>query len=322
MEQKRMTDSSSAAFWAKYTGYRDGIADCLERLAHLLIVDGVDGFYRAADEASDSSKTISLRNHWCYLRRGVDELGKSRIESAILPLRKPYERMKDLTEKHRLCVESIEKAEEQWSDAAERARRQLEVWETWAIDTEIEWRKNVIPKFGSDTFWGLSVGIKIRGASWCLASSRALRDKVAFFEDKVNRIRDIIDRAYFDAKLPNDLSVDDFEAAVNDLMRCQVQINRLSNNAAELENEFKCVSDACQRQKRDLGCPLALLPDTARLALFPTLSSEFAPLIRIASPKSVLRLERRAILCVRGIRTRSKIERCAQNVNHSLCTAQ
>jgi hypothetical protein len=248
-----------------------GISMCLSRFSDWLVAHGLDEFYRVVSEESNRSPEMALPNDWHYLRRGVDGLGSSGLESTILSLKETFGRIGKLNEEYRHCEEFLEKAKEQWQVVADRARQQLAVWEPWAVAAESTWRRRSFPwncTSGLDQFLQLRVSMEILGASAEIESPERLQRNLTFFETQIKGIQATISIAYVDEELPEDSSVVDFDHAIVDLMMHQTEVNKLASRKTEIAEEWKCARNAYWTQKRPLNVLLMQLPDTAQWALF------------------------------------------------------
>lgn len=124
-----MTEATTISLVEHFNSINGGISMWLSRLLDYLVAHGLDEFYRSAHEESNYSPLMALRNDWHFLRLGIEGLGNDRLVTMITSLKEPFARIKKLDEEYQCCVESIEKAEEQWLVVAERAKRQLAIWE-------------------------------------------------------------------------------------------------------------------------------------------------------------------------------------------------
>ncbi|VVD29131.1 hypothetical protein [Paraburkholderia dioscoreae] len=266
-----MTEASTISLRERFDSLNGGISMWLSRFSDSLVEHGLDEFYRVAHEESKHAPEMAMRNDWHFLRTGIEGLGNEQLESVIASLKEPFARIGTLGEEYQRCAVSIEKSEEQWHVVAKRARQQLAVWEPWAIEAEIAWRKRSFPwthVSGFDGLLRLQVSIDLRGASAEIESPQRLQRNLAFFETQFRAVRATISSAYLDEELPEESSVYDFDMGISDLMKQQTQVNELVNRKAEIAEELKCARDAYRAQKGPLNILLGQLPNTAQWALF------------------------------------------------------
>lgn len=266
-----MTEASTISLWEHFNSLNGGISMWLSRFSDSLVEHGLDEFYRFADEASNHSPEIAMRNDWHFLRVGVKDVGNENLKSAIASLKEPFARIVRLGEEYQRSAVSIEKAEKQWQVAAERAKQELTIWEQWAVETEIKWRKRSFPWThfpGGDGLLRLQVSLALRGAIAELESPQRMQKNLAFFEARIKSIRATISSAYLDGELPEESSVVNLDMALNDLIKQQTQVNELVDRKTKIAEEFECAREAYWTLKGSLTILLSQLPDTAQWALF------------------------------------------------------
>lgn len=266
-----MIEVSTTSLREYFNSVNGGISMCLARFSDSLVEHGLNEFYRFANEVSNHSSESAMRNDWHFLRVGVEGVGNEGLESAIASLAEPFARIVRLGEEYQRYVVSVEKAEKQWQAAAERAKQELAVWEPWAVETEIEWRKRSFPWVcisGNDLSFRLQVSFALCGAIAELESPQRMQKNLPFFEARIKAIRATISRAYLDGGLPDESSVDGLDMALNDLMKHQIQVNKLVDRKAEIAEEFESAREAYCTQRGQLTILLSKVPDEAQWALF------------------------------------------------------
>jgi len=266
-----MTEASTINLQEHFNSLNGGVSMWLSRFSDLLVVHELDEFYRAAHEVSNHSPEMALRDHWHFFRLGIEGLGNERLKSLIASLKEPFALIGRLYEEHQRCAESIEKVEELWNIAAEKTKQQLDVWEPWAVETEIRRRKRSFPfAYNSDFDLQLrfNVSLELSGAIAEIESPQRLQKNLAFFETRIKGIKATISNAYLDEDLPAESSVYTFDMTLNNLMKHQMQVNELANRMAEITEKRKCAEDTYQTKKVPLTILLGELPSTAQWALF------------------------------------------------------
>ncbi len=267
-----MTKNDSTIYFQKRCNSPNGdISMWLSRFSDLLVVHGLDEFYRAAHEESNHSPEKALCDDWHFFRLGVEGLSHEKLKRVIASLKGPFALIERLGEEYRRCAESIEKVEEEWLIASEQVKQQLAVWEPWAVEAEIRWRKRSFPwtnVSGCDQLLLLQVSLTIRGAGAELESPQRLKENLSYFEARIKGIRATISDVYLNSNLPAASSVYCFDMTLNNLMKHQTQFNKLLNQKTEILEKLNLARDEYWTKKTPLAMLLDQLPDTAQRALF------------------------------------------------------
>lgn len=266
-----MKERSTEDITSQLDSINGGIPMWISRFADYLAEFGTDDFFKEVEEMSARSGDHRLRDDLHFLSMGVLGIGEAALQDAIRPLRGPWQQMGELSVRYQRCAESLEGAEAQWHIAAEEAKRQLEVWEKWAYETELAQQKKLFPwklsswsRLGS----GLNLHFEIYGARAVLNSPKKMKNGIAFFKSKIDAIQKIISRAYIANQLPVDCRVSDFDKAIDDLSKCQTQADELSDASDRIMKKWRNVGETYFSRKKTLVELLWLMPRPAHLALF------------------------------------------------------
>lgn len=246
-----------------------GVDMCISRFCDFLVEYGLLEFYRRAEEGMNSSQS----NDWYFLQTGVKELDNTKLNEIIISLKEPYQVFKDLTKELDRCRESLGPAEKSWRVVAKQAVQQLEIFGAWAEKYAAAWMQTVLKEnsFDVNGFSGLVETHSVVSA--LITSPMKLRGDFKFFEKYVGNVRGYISDAYVNGDLPPEMKAFEFDAAIDELKRQQVQVEDLLRQ----EKEFSAKVIQAQNDYWDLRGLLVMmlndLPGAAKQALFRMLQS-------------------------------------------------
>jgi hypothetical protein len=261
-----MEESVSVDIQSQFNSFNGGISMWLLRLATDLVEHGAYEIVQQMQKEFAHTQDHTLQTNWHFLIEGIRSIDKKKLENAIAPLKKPYQKMQVLCGDYQECVESRKQAEHQWHSAAERAKYQLEVWEKWACETEIARRKKIFTRVPTITNFGFY--LKFSGGGCVLDSPQKLQYNLTFFKSKVEAIKGVISNSYIAEELPQDRSPSDFYKAIESLEEHQEQAIHFSNAVSRICEEYKSLEASYSSQIQALNRLLWQMPETAHWALF------------------------------------------------------
>lgn len=266
MNEIRASDIAS-----QFDSLSGGIPMWISRLADIFAEVGTDAVFTEMEEMSLRTQDHKLKDDLHFLRAGLTGIGDVALRQAVAPLRQPWQQRKEFPKRYQQCAELQKQAEAEWHIAAKNASRQLELWERWAYETELANEREVFPwKLSS---WGandcdLSLHFEICGARNVLEAPHKLNKGLKFFMGKIGFIRKIVNQAYLSDQLPVNFRVSDFEDAINDITKCQIEVDSRSDASEQVMKDWKGTEETYFLHKGALTELLWRMPRSAHTALF------------------------------------------------------